>query len=86
MLKMPHIERNILHIFFYPEITGEFLRIVCSTACLREFTPKTNELSGRMKKGSKYNSTSSPLREMILSHQESFQHVSILCQDLLSIR
>ena len=85
-VRMPHIESNIPQNIFYLAIKGEFLKIAHSTLWLRDFKPKAKELLGCMKQqGSKRSTMGTFLRKIILAHPESFQHLSISCQDLLNI-
>ena len=44
---MPHIESNISRNILYSAIKSELLRIVCSSLCLRDFVPKSEELLER---------------------------------------
>ena len=74
---MPHIESHILQNIFYSLIKDEFLRIVRSTLCFRDFIPKAKELLERMKQqGSKRGTTGTSLRKIILTHPESFHLMS----------
>ena len=80
---MPHMERNIPENILYSAIKGAFLRIACSSQCLRDFIPKAKELLERMKQqGSKRGTRDTSLIKTILAHPKSFQHFSISCQDL----
>ena len=47
---MPHKESNIRQNIFYSAIKGEFLKITCSTLCLRDFSSKAKELLERIRK------------------------------------
>ena len=42
IVRMPHIESNIPQNIFYSAIEAEFLRIACSTLCLRGIILKSN--------------------------------------------
>ena len=46
---MPHKESNIRQNIFYSAIKGEFLKIACSTLCLRDFSSKAKELLERIR-------------------------------------
>ena len=84
--RMPHIESNILQTIFYSKVKLEFLRIACSTLCLRDFIPKAKELLERMKQqATKRGTTGTSLRKIKLAHPETFQHFSISFQDLQNI-
>ena len=50
VVRMPYIESSIPQNGFYASVKGDFLRIGCSTLCLRNFLPKSKELLKRMKK------------------------------------
>ena len=81
------MESNIPRNIFYSAIKeGKFLGIACSILCFRNFIPMVQELLEHMKKQIfKRVTTGTSLRKMILAHPESFQHLSISCQDLLNI-
>ena len=49
IVRMPHIESNIPQINIYLTIKGEFLRLICSTLCLRDFISMARVLLERMK-------------------------------------
>ena len=64
--------------FFFSK--GEILKIARLTLCPRDFVLKARELFECMKqKGSKYGTTGTSLRKIILAHPESFEHFSVSC-------
>ena len=46
---MPYIKNNVPQNFFYSANKGKFLRIVCSTLCLKDFIPKAKKVKERIK-------------------------------------
>ena len=86
IVRMPRIESNIPQNVFYLAIKGDFLRISCSTLCLRYFIPNAKQLLVLIKQqDSKRCTTGTSLKMTILAYPENFQHFSISCQDLLNI-
>lgn len=46
---MSLIESNLPPKMFYSAIKGKFLRIACSTLCLKDFIPKAKKVKKRIK-------------------------------------
>ena len=86
IVRMPFIDSNIPKSIFYSALKGEFLRIARSTLYLKDFVPKAKELLTRMnRQGATDNITYHSIIKIISNHPQSFQHFSILPNDLIEL-